>query len=169
MWNWEWSCLPFLDHSVWGLESIQHHNQELHEGRSPGQACSGIFKQEGLSSSEVCKFVYNGELWTQHTVSQCSSCGYLRVMGQTGSKGEGLCWRQKTEDRLFSLYVTALIRKSSTQAASSGRVLTSRQRHALWAEQWVCTSGVLAGGSTSAHKQESWGKSGQKGVMVCLC
>lgn len=29
-----------------GLGSIHHHNQTLHEGRTPGQACSGIFKQE---------------------------------------------------------------------------------------------------------------------------
>lgn len=48
-----------------------------------------------------------------------------------GQKEKGCVAGKKTEDRLFSLYVTALIRKSSTQAASSGRVLTSRRRHAL--------------------------------------
>lgn len=68
--------------------------------------------------------------------------------------------------------MTALIRKSSTAHGllqGKGPGEQAKAQHAPGAEQWVCTPGVLAGGlSSSAREQESWGKSGQKGVRVCL-
>lgn len=70
--------------------------------------------------------------------------------------------------RLSGLRVTALIRKSSTQVALLGRVLASRRRHALGAEQWVRTPGVLAGGfpPVSKRAEAHLGQRGLRGRLL---
>lgn len=120
---------------------------------------------KGLSSSEVCRFVYNGELWTKHSLSQCSSRGYLRVTGQTGSK-VGPCWRQKTEGRVFGASVSdwwPLMREvKQTWAASSGEDMPAELSHGLRAP------GVLAGGFQSVPLARKLGQIWVKGVVAVM-
>lgn len=84
-------------------------------------------------------------------------------MGPTGSKGEGLCGRQKTEDRLQSLrdsldkevkHTGRFIGKGPDKQAKTCPLSGAGGVHPRCAG-W--------GLSTRAHKQESWGRSGQKG------